>query len=366
MQDLFLEHLSLVNYKNLEAADYSLNPKINCFVGYNGVGKTNVLDAVYHLAFGRSYFSSLNNQNISHHADFCMIEGLFQKENKKIRIQSSFQRDGKKTLKKNNKLYKKIADHLGFIPVVIISPTDRDLIAEGSSTRRKFLDSIIGQTYSPYVQHLIQYQRTLSQRNALLKQFKLQGNFDLETLAVYNDQLINYGVPIYEKRKAFVDEFLPYFIKRYKGISGSQEEIDVVYESQLHNNSLAELLQDSIDRDRILQHTSMGPHKDDLEFKIDGYPIKKYGSQGQQKTFLVALKLAQYDMMQHQTKLPPILLLDDIFDKLDDQRVSHIVDLVHDEAFGQLFISDTHKERTEQIIQKTGQSYSIFTLNKNS
>jgi DNA replication and repair protein RecF len=158
---------------------------------------------------------------------------------------------------------------------------------------------------------------------------------------------------------------LPYFVNRYKGISGSQEEVDVVYDSQLHNNSLAELLQESMDKDRILQFTSTGPHKDDLQFKIDGYPIKKYGSQGQQKTFLVALKLAQYDMMQHQTKLPPILLLDDIFDKLDDQRVSHIVDLVHDEAFGQLFISDTHRERTEEIIQKTGQSYSIFTLNKN-
>ena len=362
MQDLFLEHLSLVNYKNLEAADYSLNPKINCFVGYNGVGKTNVLDAVYHFAFGRSYFSSLNNQNISHHADFCMIEGLFQKENKKIRIQSSFQRDGKKTLKKNNKLYKKIADHLGFIPVVIISPTDRDLIAEGSSTRRKFLDSIIGQAYSPYVQHLIQYQRTLSQRNAFLKQFKQQGNFDLETLSVYNDQLIHFGEPIYKKRKAFVDEFLPYFIKRYKGISGSQEEIDVVYESQLHNNSLAELLQDSIDRDRILQHTSMGPHKDDLEFKIDGYPIKKYGSQGQQKTFLVALKFAQFDFLKEQIGAPPILLLDDAFDKLDQKRVTQIVSLVDQDDFGQIFITDTHEQRTIDALGEIKSNYKIFKI----
>lgn len=364
MQNLFLEHLSVVNYKNIEAVDYVLNPKINCFVGRNGVGKTNMLDAVYHLAFGKSYFSSLNNQNIAHHADFCMIEGLFEKENKQVRIQSSLQRDGKKTLKKNNKTYKKIADHLGFIPVVIISPTDRDLIAEGSSTRRKFLDSIIGQTHKSYVHQLVQYQRTLSQRNALLKQFKMQGNFDRETLSVYNDQLVSFGKPIYQKRKAFVEEFLPYFFKRYAGISGSQEKVNLVYESQLQDDDFEELLEESLERDRILQHTSVGPHKDDLQFQIDGYPIKKYGSQGQQKTFLIALKLAQYDMMQHQTQLPPILLLDDIFDKLDDQRVAHIVDLVHDESFGQLFISDTHKERTEEIIKKTGQSYSIFTLNK--
>ena len=365
MQNLFLEHLSVVNYKNLEAVDYALNPKINCFVGHNGVGKTNMLDAIYHLAFGKSYFSSLNNQNIAHHADFCMIEGLFNKENKQVRIQSSLQRDGKKTLKKNNKTYKKISDHLGFLPVVIISPTDRDLIAEGSSTRRKFLDSIIGQTHKSYVQNLVHYQRTLSQRNALLKQFKLQGSYDPETLEVYNEQLIGFGEPIFQKRKAFVEAFLPYFLKRYAGISGSKEKVNIVYESQLHQNTFDVLLQESNERDRILQHTAVGPHKDDLSFHIDGYPIKKYGSQGQQKTFLIALKLAQYDMIQHQTQLPPILLLDDIFDKLDDQRVSHIVDLVHDEAFGQLFISDTHKERTEEIIKKTGQSYSIFTLNKN-
>lgn len=362
MKELFLNQLSIVNYRNLTGIDFILDPNINCFVGNNGVGKTNALDAIYFLAMGKSYSNSITSQNISHHADFSMIEGIFDKNEKKLRIQCHFEREGKKTIKRNRKAYKKIADHVGLIPIVIISPTDRDLISEGSSVRRKFLDRTISQSNKSYLQNLLAYQRTLNQRNALLKHFASSNQFDKDTLSVFNEKLVQFGQPIYQARKKFVEAFQPLFQDRYQFISGDKEVVSIGYESKIGDNNFEILLEESLQKDRILQHTSIGPHKDDLGFQINDFAIKKFGSQGQQKTFLIALKLAQFDVIRNQMNVLPILLLDDIFDKLDDYRVMQIINLVNDDSFGQLFVTDTNKERTENIIKQTAQSYSMFSL----
>mgnify|MGYP001989420640 CR=1 FL=1 len=362
VKELFLDQLSVVNYRNLTGIDFSLDRNINCFVGDNGVGKTNALDAIYFLAMGKSYSNSITSQNISHQADFSIIEGVFDKSGKSLQIQCHFEREGKKTIKRNRKAYKKIADHVGVIPVVIISPTDRDLISEGSSVRRKFLDRTISQSNKSYLQNLLAYQRILNQRNALLKHFASSNQFDKDTLSVFNEKLVQFGQPIYQARKKFVEAFQPLFQDRYQFISGGKEVVSIGYESKIGDNNFEILLEESLQKDRILQYTSIGPHKDDLHFQINNFPIKKFGSQGQQKTFLIALKLAQFDVIRNQMNVLPILLLDDIFDKLDDYRVMQIINLVNDDSFGQLFVTDTNKERTENIIKQTAQSYSMFSL----
>ncbi len=362
MYPLSLKQLTLVNFKNIHAATHDLDEKINCFIGNNGVGKSNTLDAIYHLAIGKSYFSVVNDQNINHQAAFMMIEGLFDKMGKKIHIQCTLKRNGEKKLKRNGKTYDKLADHVGTIPIVIISPTDRDLILEGSVIRRKFFDSLISQSNTVYLQQLIDYQRILIQRNALLKHFSKTKSFDQETLHIYSHQLDQLGTSIYKARKEAVIQFIPLFSKRYEQISNQKEEVTIEYVSNLHHRSMRTLLKESLPKDRVVQYTTKGIHRDDLLFCIGDYPIKKYGSQGQQKSFLIALKLAQYDMIRSQGDITPILILDDIFDKLDDQRVGQIIALVNDPEFGQIFISDTHYHRTEKVIKTTGQTYKMFSI----
>ena len=359
---MFLKKLSLFNYKNFSEANFDFDAKINCFVGKNGVGKTTVLDAIYHLANGKSYFNPLAIQNIKHDEDFFVIDGSFEKEERLEQIVSSFKKGQKKILKRNGKTYEKFSDHIGLIPLVIISPSDNDLIVEGSETRRRFIDTVISQLDTSYLQQIIQYQKIVSQRNALLKYFALNHTFDNDTLSIYNDQLHELGGPIFEKRKEFVKNFVPVFDKYHQIISGKAEQVNIVYESQLHENNMLELLDTHINKDRALQYTSLGVHKDDMLFMIDSYPIKKFGSQGQQKSFLIALKLAQFDILKKKSGEKPILLLDDIFDKLDETRVEKIVEMVNNDEFGQLFISDTHSERTENIVKTTHQSYKIFSL----
>lgn len=359
---MILSALSLLNYKNFESQTFNFDRKINCFVGANGIGKTNVLDAIYHLSFGKSYFNPIASQNIRHGEEFFVIEGLFEKENRDEKITVSLKKGQKKVIKKNAKVYEKFSDHIGFIPLVIISPADRDLIIEGSDTRRKFIDSVISQSDKSYLNTLINYHKVLQQRNALLKYFALNNTFNSQTLEVYNEQLHTYGSAIFETRKAFLEVFIPIFKSRYNAISNQQEPVDLSYKSDLYEQDLITLLKSSISKDKALQYTSVGIHKDDLNFEIDHYPIKKFGSQGQQKSFLVALKLAQFDFIKEQSGFAPILLLDDIFDKLDENRVAQIIELVHNDNFGQLFISDTHAERTEAIIKQVHQSYKIFEL----
>ena len=359
---MILNTLSLVNYKNFESQDFEFDTKINCFVGSNGVGKTNALDAIYHLSFGKSYFNPVATQNIKHNEDFFVVDGVFSKHDKTEKIVVSLKRGQKKMIKRNGKAYDKFSDHIGFIPLVIISPADRDLIIEGSDTRRKFIDSVISQSDKDYLSNLINYNKVLSQRNALLKYFALNNTFNAQTLEVYNEQLHTYGSMIFKRRDEFLNTFIPIFKARYEAISNHKETVNLNYKSDLFDDDLQALLSKNINRDKALQYTSVGIHKDDLNFQIETYPIKKFGSQGQQKSFLIALKLAQFDFIKQQSGVTPLLLLDDIFDKLDEKRVAQIIGLVDNDDFGQLFISDTHAERTENIVRQIHQSYKIFRL----
>ncbi len=359
---MFLKQLSLLHYKNLDSASFDFDSKINCLVGPNGVGKTNVLDSIYHLSFGKSYFNPVTSQNINHESDFFVIEGNFYKNNREERIVVSAKRGQKKVIKRNNKGYEKISEHIGFIPTVIISPADRDLIIEGSETRRKFIDGVISQSDNLYLNQLLKYNKVVAQRNSLLKYFAANNSFDRDTLEIYNLQLTKLGTALFEKRQSFLLEFIPIFNKRYADITKNKENVDISYKSQLFEKALSKLLEENLQRDMSLQYTGVGIHKDDLNFEIQGHPIKKFGSQGQQKSFLVALKLAQFDFIKNISKVNPILLLDDIFDKLDEHRVAHIVALVATDQLGQIFISDTHANRTEKVVKESNQSYKIFKL----
>ncbi|MDC0916841.1 DNA replication and repair protein RecF, partial [Flavobacteriaceae bacterium] len=324
--------------------------------------KSNILDAIYHLAFGKSYFNPIASQNIQLGEDFFVVEGRYEREEREEKIVCSLKKGQKKVMKRNGKVYEKLSDHIGLIPTVIISPADRDLIAEGSSTRRKFMDGVIGQTDAVFLQNLIEYHKILSQRNALLKFFALNNTFESDTLAVYNDQLSQRSSALYEKRKAFMETFIPVFNTRYQDISEGNERVDLEYESQLHQNSHKALLESSLEKDKILQYTSTGIHKDDINFLLEAQPIKKFGSQGQQKTFLIALKLAQFDFLKKQTGGAPLLLLDDAFDKLDQKRVTQIISLVDQNDFGQIFLTDTHEERTLNALHSLKSSYELFKL----
>ncbi len=357
-----LEQIHILNFKNIPEKTLHFTKKINCFVGKNGQGKTNLLDAIYYLAFGKSYFNPVALQNIKHNEDFFVVEGVFNKTDKREQIVCSLKKGQKKVLKRNGKIYDKFADHVGLIPLVMISPSDQDLISEGSETRRKFIDLVISQQNSQYLQHLIQYQKVLLQRNALLKYFALNRVFDTDTLTIYNEQLHNLGTEIHKKRSEFIEEFNPIFQKYHQQITSNSESVEIKYESQLHEKLLLDLFTDFLQKDRVLQYTSVGIHKDDLLFEINGHSIKKYGSQGQQKSLLIALKLAQFDFIKKQSGVLPILLFDDIFDKLDADRVQQIIEMVNNATFGQLFITDTHEDRTELIVKQTNLDYEIFKI----
>jgi DNA replication and repair protein RecF len=359
---MYLKKIVLVNYKNFDTAEFVFDEKINCFVGNNGAGKTNVLDAIYHLAFAKGYFNSVSGQNIKHGQEFFLIEGVFEKLNKEELLSCSLKRGQKKVVKRNGKEYEKLSNHIGLIPLVIISPADTNLITEGSDVRRKFVDGVIAQSDKLYLQNLIKYNKVLSQRNSLLKYFALNHTFDALNLNIYNEQLIEIGSKIYLKRKEFLTKFIPIFKESYKHIAGVDENVDLQYKSHLDSIDFKTLLADNLEKDRFLQYTSVGIHKDDLLYTIEGHAIKKFGSQGQQKSYLVALKLAQFDFIKKQMNTTPILLLDDIFDKLDASRVEKLIALVNEDAFGQVFISDTNAQRTEEVIKKTNQTYKMFQL----
>ena len=361
---MHLKSLSLLSFKNYEESQLEFSSGINCFVGNNGSGKTNLLDAIYYLCFCKSYFNSVDTQNILHDKPFFVVEGTFERNEKPEKVFCGVKKGHKKVFKRNNKEYEKLADHIGVFPLVIISPSDRDLIIEGSDTRRKFMDGVIAQSDKIYLQNLIKYNKVLAQRNALLKYFAANRTYDPITLEIYNEQLIDLASKIYATRTAFMKQFNPIFQEYYKAISGSNELVDLEYKSQLNEFDLADLLNENLTKDKILQYTTCGTHKDDLLFKIGDFPIKKQGSQGQQKTYLIALKLAQFDFIKNLVGYKPLLLLDDIFDKLDDTRVEAIVRLVSELHFGQIFITDTHKNRTEEIVREIDDSYRIFDIDK--
>ena len=359
---MILKSITLTNYKSFSAKTVDFDPKINCFIGPNGTGKSNVLDAIYHLSFGKSYFNPISSQNIKHGEDFFAIKGSYKNESKEEVVIINFKKNDKKVIKRNNKKYEKFSDHIGFIPLVIISPSDRNLIAEGSDIRRKFIDSVISQSDKKYLENLINYNKILTQRNSLLKLIFKNKNFDKQTIQVYDSQLESIGEKIHMKRKMFLNDFIPVFKDKYKSISNNNEDVDIRYKTDLEFDKLSVLLQENIEKDMFLQYTSKGIHKDDLVFNINDYSVKKFGSQGQQKSLLIALKLAQFDFLKSQNKNNPILLLDDIFDKLDKNRVKQIINLVSADDFGQIFISDTDEERTLESIKEINNSNKIFKL----
>jgi DNA replication and repair protein RecF len=301
-------------------------------------------------------------QNIRHGAEFFVVDGAFEKDGRTEQIVCSLKKGQKKILRRNGKEYEKLSDHVGFIPLVIISPSDRDLITEGSEARRSFVDAVISSQDAAYLHDLIQYQKVLAQRNALLKYFAANRTFDPETLGIYDVQMGALGQPIHEKRKKFLEDFIPIFQRHHQSITDSAENVALIYQSDLSHGNYAENLAAALQRDQLLQYSTSGIHKDDLLFEIDGHPIRKFGSQGQQKSYLIALKLAQFDFLKKRSGSKPILLLDDVFDKLDESRVGKLVEMVRHDDFGQIFISDTHAARTEDIVRSTHQSYKVFQL----
>lgn len=359
---MFIKNLKLFNFKNHSEKSFDFSPEINCFVGNNGAGKTNILDALHYLSMAKSFLGNLDAQNILHESDFFAIEAEIQGEEKNDIIKVQLPKEGKKIIKKNDKTYERIADHIGFLPSVMISPYDANLISDGSESRRKFLDAMISQTDSDYLFALIQYQKTLQQRNALLKYFAKNRTFDLDSLEIYNEPLNKFGTQIFEKRQRFVASILPTIQHFYEIISKGNEKVTVIYESNLNEQNFEEILSENLEKDRVLTYTSRGIHKDDLLFVMNENLIKKFGSQGQQKSFLIALKLAQIKRIKDITNKNPILLLDDIFDKLDDNRVSQLIELVNQQNFGQIFITDTHRERTESVVKRINEESKIFQI----
>jgi len=359
---MFLQSLSLVNFKNYPEALLEFSDGINVFVGDNGAGKTNLLDAIFYLSFCKSFLNPIDSQNIRLEEKFFLIQGTYSKEEKQIEISCSVQQGQKKKVKRNKKEYDKLAEHIGQFPAVIISPYDTNLISEGSDTRRRFIDSIISQFDRTYLETLQRYNKILDQRNALLKQFHDMRIFDQESIEVWDLQLIDSGKIIFEKRKKFLADFIPVFQKYFDLISNHKEQIYIEYHSQLNELNFAEELEKNKRRDTATGYTSVGIHKDDLIFLIHNQPIKKYGSQGQQKSFLVALKLAQFELIGQLLKMKPILLLDDVFDKLDHTRVTHLMKLVSDHAFGQVFVSDTDIDRIHKVFRDTDIDQRIFKV----
>jgi len=359
---MIIKKLSLYNFKNHAEKNFEFSPQINCFVGNNGAGKTNILDALHYLSVGKSFLGNTDLNNIKQDEDFFTIAAEIFSDGSEDSLKITQPKESKKIIRKNDKSYERMADHIGYLPSVMISPYDSNLISDSGESRRKFLDSMISQTDSSYLFDLIQYQKTVQQRNALLKYFAKNRVWDKDSLEIYDDPITNSGNKIFAKRKEFVAKLNPIVQNFYQIISGGKESVAVIYESHLLSDSFEDLLAESLDRDRMLTYTSKGIHKDDLLFEMNHVLIKKIGSQGQQKSFLVSLKLAQMSLVKELTGKTPILLLDDIFDKLDDHRVSQLIELVNQESFGQIFITDTHRERTESVVKKINEESIIFEI----
>jgi DNA replication and repair protein RecF len=351
---LNLKHLSLLNFKNYENLEIDFSEGVNCITGSNGVGKTNLLDAVYYLALTKSYFNPIDKQMVRHEEKMMMVKGEFANADKKEIIVCSLRSGQKKMVKRNRKEYAKISEHIGLIPIVMITPFDSFLVLEGSDVRRKFVDGIISQEDQGFLQILIQYNRALAQRNQLLKHFSREHHFDEDALDIWDAKLIDLGETIFDKRNAFIENFIPVFLDFYKRIGGEDEKVNIEYRSSLSEGNYKQQLKNAVREDLLKQYTTKGIHKDDLVFTIDGYPLKKFGSQGQQKTFLLALKLAQFRQMQLKMGKAPILLLDDIYDKLDSARMKHLMELVSEKGFEQIFITDTHPTRVKEMFTQSG------------
>jgi DNA replication and repair protein RecF len=358
-----LQSLTLHNFKNYEDFSVQFCPSINCIVGVNGVGKTNMLDAVHYLSLTKSAFNSQDVHSIRHGEELFVVSGKFHLAEKKHQILCGLQQGQKKTLKIDQVPYQKFTEHIGLFPVVLIAPQDHTLITEGSEERRKFFDAIISQIDQPYMLNLVQYNHYLKQRNALLKQAKERGVWDSDLLATYDALLLPLAQHIYERRKNFTENLLPAFLVHYQYLTEGAEQVHIKYESDVENSNFPRLFADNLRKDVELQRTTMGVHKDDFEFLLGDFPLKKFGSQGQQKSFLIALKLAHFGIIQAQKGIKPILLLDDIFDKLDDKRIAKLLAMVARQDFGQIILTDARPERSRQILQGIDAEKQFIELN---
>lgn len=357
---MILKRISILNYKNLEQVELSFSPKLNCFFGQNGMGKTNLLDAVYFLSFCKSAGNPIDSQNICHDADFFVIQGFYEAaDGTPEEIYCGMKRRQKKQFKRNKKEYTRLSDHIGFLPLVMVSPADSELIAGGSDERRRFMDVVISQYDKEYLDALIRYNKALVQRNTLLKS---EQPVEEELFLVCEEMMAQAGEVVFRKREAFIREFIPIFQSFYSFISQDREKVGLSYDSHARDASLLEVLKESRARDQIMGYSLRGVHKDELNMLLGDFPIKREGSQGQNKTYLVALKLAQFDFLKRTGTTVPLLLLDDIFDKLDASRVEQIIKLVAGDSFGQIFITDTNREHLDRILHKVGSDYKMFRV----
>ncbi len=353
-----LKKLSLLHFKNIARQELEFCRGVNCLVGDNGAGKTNVMDAIYYLSMCKSSLPMTDTQSIRHGEEGFLVEGQYvSDEEKNERIVCSFTRKGGKVLKRNGKEYERLADHVGLVPAVIVSPADNALISDAAEERRRYLNACISQLDRPYLANVMRYNAVLAERNRLLKMQP-----DETMLAIYDDQLTDYGTKIHAARQAFAERLQPVVAEYYRILSGDREEVELHYKSELGERPFDEILRAARQKDLVNEYTTSGIHRDDLTLRIGGYPLRKYGSQGQQKSFLIALKLAQYAVVAEACGEKPILLLDDLFDKLDAGRVEQLIRLVSDEAFGQIFITDCNPTRLKSILDEAGGEYALFTV----
>lgn len=355
-----LNHITILNYKNIKEAELDFSPNINCFVGTNGEGKTNVLDAIYFLSFTKSATNAIDSQNVRHGEEFFMIQGQYELNGNKEEVSCGLKLHQKKQFKRNKKAYTKLSEHIGLLPLILVSPNDHELILGGSDERRKFMDIVISQYNPSYINLLMRHNAALQQRNTLLKQ---EEEPDVEIMNAYEEVMASCGEQIFKLRNKFITDFIPVFQDYYARISGNHEKVGLEYISHCQRGPLLEVIQRDRAKDRIMGYSLHGIHKDDLVMTLGDYPIKREGSQGQNKTYLISLKLAQFNFLkQTGSKTTPLLLLDDIFDKLDANRVEQIINLASDEAFGQLFITDTNRENLDRILERSQGDYKIFTV----
>jgi DNA replication and repair protein RecF len=363
---MWLKNITLLNFKNYADAAVAFSKTVNAFVGDNGAGKTNLLDAIHYLCLCKGYFNPIDTQQIKTGEDLFLIQGDFDREDKSEKITCGVKRNQKKQFKRNKKEYDKLADHIGLFPLVMISPYDATIIMEGSEERRRFMDNVISQTDALYLDELIIYNRHLLNRNAFLKQVAINRRYDPALLEIFDEQLASSGNKIFAKRKQFMLDFIPFFNQHYHFLTSDSEQVNMEYFSQLNDTPFETLLSQSVEKDKVLERTTTGIHKDDLIFTLKDMPLKKFGSQGQQKSFLIALKLAQYSYLQKFKGFKPLLLLDDIFDKLDDRRMHKLMEMVSHHDFGQIFITDTGRERVLNIFDRIKVPVTLFEVNNGS
>jgi|TARA_B110001452_G_scaffold196629_1_gene166638 DNA replication and repair protein RecF len=362
MENLLVHALELTHFKNHRSSSWQFNPKVNIISGNNGNGKTNVLDALHYLSLTKSYLNTSDGQNITHGESMSLLKAKLERKSSEHVLDLGLKKGQKKKVRLDGKEIERLADHVGYMPVVMITPMDRDLIIDAAETRRKLMDTTVSQNDKHYLNALMAYNRALTQRNTTLKYFASNRTYDAEMIGLYNEQLALNATIIFEARKAFASELLPLLTHYYQLLSGGKEAVGVRYKSALHDSSMDELLTENEAKDRVLQYTSNGTHRDDLVFHLGEHPIKRVGSQGQQKSFLIALKLAQFEITKRHLGMPPLLLLDDIFDKLDEGRVANLLSLVHTEEFGQIFITDTHPERMLKLSENLKLNHTTFEI----